>query len=55
MNEPSVQMLSWFEDDELTDCPSCSEKKVLPAPMGTGMVFCTACGMVAKTHAGLAL
>ena len=48
MGEPSEQMLSWFEEDELTDCPSCGRKKVIPAPVGEGMVFCAACGIVAR-------
>jgi uncharacterized Zn finger protein len=47
MDDPSEPMLSWFDDDELTDCPSCGEKKVLPAPAGDGMVICAACGIVA--------
>ena len=48
MDGPSEQMLSWFEDDELTDCPSCGEKKVIPARVGDGMVFCAACGIVER-------
>jgi ribosomal protein L37AE/L43A len=47
MDGPSENMLSWFEDDELAVCPSCGEKKVVPARVGDGMVFCTSCGIVA--------
>jgi uncharacterized Zn finger protein len=48
MDEPSDQMLSWFEDHELTECPSCGEKKVVPARLGDDIVLCTACGIVAR-------
>jgi uncharacterized Zn finger protein len=51
MDEPSEQMLSWFEEDERTDCPSCGEKKVIPAPVGDGMLLCIACGIVTRPAA----
>jgi hypothetical protein len=48
MDDPSAQMLSWFEDDELTECPTCHAKTVVPADVGADMVLCTACGIVAR-------
>jgi transcription elongation factor Elf1 len=48
MDDPSEQVLSWFEDDELTDCPSCGERKVVPAPAGKAMLVCAVCGIVTK-------
>lgn len=46
MEVTSEQMLSWFDDDELSECPACGEKKVIPAPAGDGLVICGACGVV---------
>jgi uncharacterized Zn finger protein len=48
MDEPSETMLSWFEDDELTDCPSCGERKIVPSHLRDGLAVCAACGVVAK-------
>jgi hypothetical protein len=51
MDDTSEHMLSWFEDDELSICPSCGEKTVVPAPAGKDLAVCAACGIVAKPAA----
>jgi predicted nucleic acid-binding Zn ribbon protein len=48
MDGTSEKILSWFEDDELTDCPNCGEKKAIPVTAGNSSVVCAACGIVAK-------
>jgi hypothetical protein len=48
MDDPSETVLSWFEDHELSDCPACGEKKVVPAQAGEAMLVCAACGIVTK-------
>jgi hypothetical protein len=46
MGVTSEQMLSWFDDDELGECPACGQRKVIPAPAGDGLVICSACGVL---------
>ena len=46
MDDTSEQMVSWFDDDELTECPACGARKVLPTPGRDGLVICAACGVV---------
>ena len=48
MDETSEQMLSWFEEDELSVCPTCGEKTVVPAPAGSDRAVCAGCGIVAR-------
>jgi len=48
MDDTGEQMLSWFEEDELTICATCGEKTVVPAPAGADMAVCAGCGVVAK-------
>jgi ribosomal protein S27AE len=37
-------VLSWFEHDELADCPLCGERTLLPA--WESKVVCVNCGIV---------
>lgn len=39
MDDTSEQMASWFDDDELGECPACGERKVIPAPARVGLVI----------------
>ena len=45
--ELRIQMLlSWFEKDELTVCPQCSRRHVLPT-WGTAIGrYCASCGLI---------
>jgi hypothetical protein len=36
-------LLSWFEEEELSNCPSCGERHVLPSWAGPVGSFCVTC------------
>jgi hypothetical protein len=51
---PNEMLLSWFQDDELRDCPKCGRKHLLP-PWGspTPVEVCVTCGILSMA-AGVA-
>jgi hypothetical protein len=41
-------VLDWFDEDELSVCPVCGQRKVVPAKVSEEFVVCVSCGIVAR-------
>jgi hypothetical protein len=46
MATTNVEILSWFEDDELRVCPVCGERTVFPVDVPDNKAVCSTCGIV---------
>jgi hypothetical protein len=46
METTNVEILSWFEDDELRVCPVCGEQTVFPGDVLEKKAVCSNCGIV---------
>ena len=53
VNTTNVEMLSWFEDDELRVCPLCGERTVFPVDVLEQKAVCSACGIVEAPEAAM--
>jgi hypothetical protein len=48
-DEDAVDLSHWFDDDELSECPRCGARRLLPAGPEVRVDVCLDCGVLPES------